>query len=295
METDLETYEGVVTIPQGEIDVGPDDLFILHVDGDLWLHPGVLSGATAEPFRIADFGDPRAPVTEGPGPNQVEHVASVFNDTVLYSDCCEPIAGNILAATGPNSERINLFNSYTPAFSPDRTTLAAANSYAITVVELSTGAMTGRMINHGQSYVNTWDVTWADGSTLVMLYFDDEGFAVQRFDADSLLATSSPVPLGVAFDPDPSSNVRFAGYGPNGEIALFVTDATSAVLRFFDPATLTEIPDQERVLTPGMESVRLASDGIGLLWADNNQLWHLPAGSAPRSLGTGYTAAWFAT
>lgn len=293
--TDPETFQGSVTVPAGEIDVGPDDLFVTHLDGDLWLHPGILSGSPAEPFRIADLGDPRDPVTEGPGPNQVEQVAGVFNGTAIYSDCCEPAAGNILAATRAGSERINLFHGYTPKFSPDRTRLAAANSYALTVVELSTGAMTGRALNEGSAYINVWDVSWIDNFSLVLLYFDDTGFALLPFDADSPLESASPTPLGVAFDPDAPSHVEFAGHGANGEIALTAADETSTLIRFFDPATLAEIPDLQRALPAGVQSVRLASDGIGLLWIDDQQLWYHPAGGEPRSLGIGYIAAWFAT
>ena len=293
--TDPETFEGSVTVPAGEIDVGSEDLFVVHVDGDLWLHPGMLSGPTAEPFRIADFGDPRDPVTEGPGPNEVEHVAGVFNSTVIYSDCCEPVAGNVLASTRADSERIGLFHSYAPKLSPDQARLAAINSYALTVVELSTGAMSGRVLNNQGPYINVWDVSWTDDSSLVLLYFDDDGYALLPFDADSLVETAPPRLLGIAFNPEAPSTVRFAGHGPNGEIALTVTDETSTLIRFFDPATLAEIPEQQRALPPVIEAVRLAPDGVGLLWIDDQQLWHHPASGEPRSLGAGYTAAWFPT
>jgi len=67
------------------------------------------------------------------------------------------------------------------------------------------------------------------------------------------------------------------------------------LIRFFDPASLAEIPDQQFVLPPAVESVRLDSDGIGLLRIDDQELWYRSAGGEPRNLGTGYAAAWFAT
>jgi len=89
--------------------------------------------------------------------------------------------------------------------------------------------------------------------------------------------------------------LRFAGHGSNGEIALKIAGESSTSIRFFHPATLAEIPEQQRVLPPVVESVRLAPDGAGLLWIDDQQLWYHPAGGESRSLGYGYSAAWFAT
>lgn len=294
--SDPETFAGSIAVPAGEIEVGPDDLFVLHVDGDLWLHPGILGASPAAAFRIADLGDPRDPVEEGPGPNAVDHVAGVVNGTVIYSDCCEPVAGNVLGATGAESERIHLLYGYSPKFSPDRTKLVSANDYALTVIELSTGEMTGRVLNNDSArYINVWDVSWAGDSSVVLLFFDDDGFALLPSVADAPFDSGPAVPLGVAFDPDTRVHVQFAGHGPNGEIAVTVADDASTSIRFFDHTTLAELPEQQRVLPAGVESVRLASDGLGLLWIDDEQLWYLPAGGEPRSLGTGFLAAWFAT
>jgi hypothetical protein len=243
---DSENFQDSVTVPAGEIDVGSDDLFVVHTDGDLWLRPRMPSGSPAQLFRIADLGEPRDPVEEGPGPNEVESVAGVFNGTVVYSDCCETIAGNVLSATRADSERIHLPFGYTPTLSPDRMRLATANSYTLTVTELSTGARSGRVLNNEDPYINVWDVSWTNDSSLVLLYFDDDGFALLPFGAHSLLGSASSAPLGVAFDPDTPVQMSFAGHGPDGEIALTVTDETSTLIRFFDPATLAAMPDQQR-------------------------------------------------
>lgn len=201
----------------------------------------------------------------------------------------------MLAATRADSEWINLLFGYTPVFSPNRTRLATANSLALNVVELSTGATTGRMHNHGPTYLNLPDLIWTDDSSLVLLYLDDSGYALSPIDADSLVESAAPTPLGVAFDPDAPSLVRFAGHGPNGEIGIKIADEASTLIRFFDPASLAEIPDQQLGLSPTVESVRLDSDGIGLLWIDDQELWYRSAGGESRSLGTGYASAWFAT
>ena len=170
-----------VDLPSGSFTVGADDLFIQHADGDLWLHPGILAETPGEAFRVIDFGDPRDEVTEGPGPNEVEQVAGVFDGAVYYSECCEPAAGIVLAATGPDAEPATLTFGYTPTFSPDGTRLATANSYALEVIDLAGSTSTSRTLNEGDAvsgYRNAWDVTWADDSSVVLLYVDDAGFAL---------------------------------------------------------------------------------------------------------------------
>ncbi|MDP9464129.1 MAG: hypothetical protein M3P52_05865, partial [Actinomycetota bacterium] len=271
------------------------DLFIVHADGDLWLHPGILAGSGMPPLRLADLGDPRVPVTEGPGPNTVEKVAGVVNGVVFYGDCCEPIAGNILGATGEDSGGILVAYGYSPVLSPTADRLASANGFGLTVIELSTGALTGRDINSGSSHINAWDLMWsADGRSLVMLYFDDLGFALMPYSAETPFVSGKPVTLDVGFNASVEQDVRFAGRGPNGEIAVSIGDDQATVIRYFDGSTLTEIPDMQRSLPPGVHSVRLATDGDGLIWVDKDQLWYVPAGGDVRNLGAEYAAAWFA-
>ena len=77
----------------------------------------------------------------------------------------------------------------------NRTQLANANNIALSVVEFSTGAMTGRFLDNGGHFINVRDVSWTDDSSVVLLYFDDNGYALLRFDADSLRESASPTLL----------------------------------------------------------------------------------------------------
>lgn len=288
-------YASQIEIPSGEISVGPNDLFIVHADGDLWLHPEILAGSGMPPFRLADLGDPRAPVTEGPGPNAVDKVAGVVNGVVFYGDCCEPIAGNILGATRADSEGIIVGYGYSPVISPSGDRLASANGFGLTVIELSTGVVAGREINSDSSYINVWDLMWsADGRSLIMLYFDDSGFALMPYNAETPFVSGKPVSLDVGFNASVKQDVGFAGRGPNGEIAVSIGDDEATLIRYFDGSTLAEIPEMQRSLPAGVHSVRLATDGEGLIWIDKNQLWYVPAGGDVRNLGAEYAAAWFA-
>lgn len=75
---------------------------------------------------------------------------------------------------------------------------------------------------------------------------------------------------------------------------MTVNDATGTRLRYFAPSTLGELPQMERSLPASATSVRLAPDGIGLLWVDGGTLYHLPAGgSVADRLDDGILAAWF--
>lgn len=288
--------EGTIEIPSGEISVGPNDLLVVHVDGDLWLHPGALGDVSGTALRLADLGDPRVEVVEGPGPNAVDDVAGEVNGAVFFSDCCEPISGNLLAATSENSDRITLGPGYSPVLNPDRTKLATANSYGLSVIDLSTGSYAARSLDNGVPFINAWDLMWTpDGASLVMLYSDDSGFGLMPFSAESPFVQGAPTSLGLDFDPSTSPSVHLAGRGPTGEIAVAVGDSKTTLIRYFDAATLLEIPQMQRDLPAGVQSVRLANDGVGLLWIDKTTLWYLPANGDVRDLGFGYSAAWFAT
>jgi hypothetical protein len=289
-----DTYRIVVDIPRGTIATDPQDLLAVHSDGDLWLHPGILGSDPGTPVRLADLDDPRSPVTEGPGPNVIEQVAGIVEGAVLYSDCCEPISGNLIAATGPDSERLVFGSGFTPALDPSGTLLAAQNAYSLSVISLTGGTGTGRPWNQENLAINGWDLIWtADGSALVLLFFDEDGFALQRYDPLTLQALGAPARLGIAFG-DLTQDLRFAGRGAGGELALVVPDGDgTSTLRSVDATTLAQLPAMSERLPDGATAIRLAPDGIGRLWVEGEELLYQPAGGTARRLATGVTAAWF--
>ena len=283
-------------MPSGSIAIGPDDVFVLHLDGDLWLHRGALGEVGQSASLLVDLVDPRVPAGEGPGPNTVDDVAGAVGGAVYFSDCCEPISGDLLAVTGENTEPMLLGVGYSPTLSSDHKRLATANGNLLVVTDLTTGAYEARSLGDGGASFNAWDLIWsADAATLVLLYFDDSGFGLMPFDAESPFIKGTPVPLGVSFDSSLAVSVQFAGRGPAGEIVVAVSDDTETLLRYFDPTTLSELPALQRTLPTTARSVRLAADGGGLLWIDGETLWYLPANGPARDLGGGFAAAWFAT
>ncbi len=286
---------GTFEVPTGDVQVHSGDMFLVHADGDLWLHPGLLDGRPGRPVRLADMGDPRIPVTEGEGPNTIENVAGEVGGAVYFSDCCEPIAGDARAATAPDTVK-HVGYGISLVLSPDRTRLASSNTFGLQVWDLSKGGSTYRELNTTAPQIHPWDLIWsADGQRLIMLYLDEHGAALLPYSATDDLIPGAAVPLDTRFAPVQSPGMQFAGHGPNGEIAVSFYGNDQTTIRFYDPVTLIEIPSVRRELPTGVTSVRLASDGVGLLWIDHETLWYLPRPGATLNLGRGYTGAWFAT
>ena len=53
--TTPEVSSGTFTVPTGMVVVEDGDVFIAHNDGDLWLHPGLLTASAATPVRLSGF------------------------------------------------------------------------------------------------------------------------------------------------------------------------------------------------------------------------------------------------
>ncbi len=292
-----------VPIRSGTFGAGPDDLFILTDDGDLELWSGALSKSLGPRTLVADYVDPFGPVNEGSGPNVIDHVAGQVGGSVVFGDCCEPISGNVLAATA-SAEASPVAGGFSPTLSPTGELLGIANDFLITQTAADPGgAGVFRQLNQQtQPYLNVADLAWSSNATatadddhLVLLGWSDDGWWLHDVDRSTLEPTPA-FDLGVPPVPEaPDTNVRFAGYGPDAEIVVAVTTASTTRLRYFEPSTLAERPLLERSLPNSATSIRLASGGMGLLWIDDSVLYHLPDGEFEADpLGTGYLAAWFA-
>lgn len=285
---------GTIAVPKGALSVDDNDMFVVHDGGDLWLHPGLRGGPPGAPVRLVDMGDPRVPVTEGEPPNTVEDVVGEVGGAVYFSDCCEPIAGDVRAATAPDVVQLVGYGT-SLALSPDRTRLATLNTFGLQVADLTARTSTFRAFDTPAAPIHPWDLIWsADGRRLIMIFFDEHGGSLMPFSASGSLQPGNAVPVDVTFDPAQPPGVQFTGHGPNGEIAIAFLGTDGTKISFFDPDTLTAIPSMARELPAGVSSIRLDADGVGLLWIDHNTLWYLPATGTVRQLGKGYTGAWFA-
>lgn len=95
----------------------------------------------AELRELANLGDPRVAVPEGPGPNFVTQV-SVTPDgsTAYYDTCCEPAVGTIFSVPTDGSRPPSpLVNGLGPAVSPNGRYLAYTAVNALVVRDLATG------------------------------------------------------------------------------------------------------------------------------------------------------------
>jgi hypothetical protein len=294
-----------IPIPSGSFDVDADDLFVLTRRGDLERWSAALTSAPGLRTLVADYADPFGVVTEGPGPNVIDHVVGVVDGSVVFGDCCEPISGNVLAATGPDEVSV-LAGGYSPTLSPDRGLLGTANDYVIAQTATSpSGDGIFRTLNDdpGSPYLHVVDLIWSSNATatadddhLVVLGWTDAGWALHHVDR-STLALSSAFELGIPAVPEaPDTVVRFAGNGPDDEIIVAESSPGGTRLRAFTASTLAELPLLERSLPASATSIRVADDGLALLWVDDMTLYHLPAGELDAvALGNDVLAAWFAT
>jgi hypothetical protein len=282
-------------LPAGDITAAPDDLFVVHADGDLYLHRGALSGGGAEE-RLVDLADPRAPVAEGPGPNVVDEVAGLIDGALVYGDCCEPVSGNVIAVPSAGAEAVFVGYGHGTTLDPSGTHLASANDYGLLVMDLDTRTASSIAFDQDASapYASVVDVAWtADGDRVVVLAYDDEGFFLTPFGVRAPFTRLPDVRLDFAPDVEAFRFAEFAGLGPGGEVVVVARPAGSTELRYFDPATLDEDVSRRRSLPVEASSVRLALDGRGLLWVVDGELWYEPAGGSAQRLAIDVDTAWF--
>jgi len=291
-----------VPIPTGKFSVGPSDLFVLSLDGDLELWPDALDSPAVQRTLVADYPDPFGGVTEGPGPNVIDQVAGVVDGSVVFGDCCEPISGTVLAATDTD-EFGGIAGGHSPTLSPTGDLLGTANTFLISQTSADrNGEGIARQLDDGPQagYLNVGDLTWSNRATstpdddhMVLLGWTEQGWWLHDVDR-STLALTPAFDLGVPPVRDaPDTDVRFAGHGPGGEIVVAVSNPSTTRLRYFAPTTLAEVPLLERSLPGSATSIRLADDGFGLLWVDGGSLYHLPAGELEADrLGRGVLAVW---
>lgn len=292
-----DSFEFSSPVPPGEFVASPDDVVVLRTDGDLMYLSGALDpGTDSEPILLVDNRDPREPVDEGTGPNYVSNVLGIINGSIVYSDCCEPVSGNVFATVAPLDSRLFAVGG-APTSNPSGTRWATANFMALTVIDTTTGDGTGVLLNQDADAEirSIIDLDWADDDTLVALVAagdDPTSFTteLELYDASTLRPTLT-VEIADLADLD---TARFAGRTPSGMIAVNVTGPDLSVVRMFDPVTLEEDPAAALEFPPTVAAVEVDSQGAGFLWIDGTTLFHLPAGAFDaRPLADGIRHAWF--
>src|SRR6056297_790674 len=293
-----------VEIPTGSLGFGPDDVIVAERTGDLVVYRGLLAGVSDRRELLADYPDPTGPVTEGPGPNAIDDVAGVVDGTLVFGDCCEPISGNVLVATGDPAAVRPISPGYGPTLSPDGAQLASASSMAIQRSSTSDGAGVARLLDHADragGFLNVDDIAWVDDERLALLGWDDQGYALFPVDAETL-TIGEAVRFDAGDEEDGLALVRFAGRAPDGELAVMVAGTDGTQVRYFRTTDLREDPTMGGVRSRDVRAVQRTPGGTGELWVQDGTLWFLPDAPPappeptlidPAELLDGVNAAWF--
>jgi hypothetical protein len=299
----------------GTIRLGPSDLIARTTDGDVWWYPAALAAQPGEPVLLIDRPDPRITPAEGEGPNIVDEVAGTFDGSLIYSDCCEPVSGNVFAIGEPGAEvdrslptglsdRFQLWGVGTnPHLEPGGTRVLMHNWDFVNVVDLVTGDQ--QFVSTSGSFVDPElntpgppftvdDATWTPSGAIVLLgRSDTDGVILTERDADDVTVEvrravldlgvdlQTPVPIQIVGTSDES--IFVAAYRLDGLrlIAVDLTDwtATDAVLPFETPAT--------------SDFIRLNADGTTAAWIIDGQAHFQRSGEAPIEWRNEIAEIWF--
>ena len=295
----------------GTIRLGPSDLITRTTDGDIWWYPD----QPGEPVLLIDRPDPRITPAEGEGPNIVDEVAGTFDGSLIYTDCCEPVSGNVFAIGEPGAEvdrslptglsdRFQLWGVGTnPHLEPGGTRVLMHNWDFVNVVDLVTGdqqfvSTTGSFgdpeLNTPGSPFTVDDATWTPSGAIVLLgRSDTNGVILTERDADDVTVEirragldlgvdpQTPVPIQIVGTNDES--IFIAAYRPDGLqlVAVDLTDwtVTDAVLPFEVPAT--------------SDFVRLNAGGMTAAWITDGKAHLQRSGEAPIEWRTEIAEIWF--
>lgn len=290
------TTDPAQPVPSGELTMGPDDVVATRPDGSLWRYPGLLGDAPGEPVELLQLGGPSVTAEEGPGPNVVDAVAGVLDGSLMFGECCEPVAGAVSALTAPGAERVGIGFGTFPVIHPTERRFATVNMNALTVTDLATSTTTASWFD-AEPVVARSQVVWAgaDGEWLVVLGWDFTGWRLESFRPDDLGRRVAMQPLDV---PGPTSSsgpyeVSLAGVDADGNVVVAITDPTGTRLRAFDPDTLSPAGD-DVALPAGASRVRVDTAGR-TVWVDEaGDLVLLAPGTEPRVVTSGVVDGWFA-
>jgi hypothetical protein len=267
-------------LPTGELTVGPDDVVVMRPDGTLWWYPGLLGDSPGGPVRLVEMGDPSVAVEEGPGPNVIDAVAGVVDGTLVFGECCEPVAGAVSALTAPGAQREGIgFGSY-PVLHPTLPRLATVSPFGLTVTDLATSTATSAAFDTDLTVTRT-QVAWAgaDGQALVVLGRDQFGWLLERFDPSDLSRRTHVSRLDLSRPPlsDGPYEVTLAGTDAGGDVVWSVHTPDFTRIFSTDGDVLT--PGSLGMEIPaGATSVRALGDR--LLWLDDGVLRaSLPTGT----------------
>jgi hypothetical protein len=290
-------------IPPGSIDLGPDDVVARAVDGDVWWYPGALGDAPADRILLIDRDDPRQLPEEGEGPNFVDHVAGTFEGSLVYSDCCEPVSGNVFAITEPGAEA-DLWSSpsgvsrtarlwgvgWEPRFEPGGTRVLASNWQVAQVTNLATGAA-DLLFLYDAGELGGLGAVWASDAIAVLGWSFDEGLVVSVRDADTLASEIARVVLA-----PPAAEVPAAGIvgATETSVVVFVRD-DAGLARFITIETGSWTVADEPLgfdVPSDASEMHLDPDGNAMAWVVDGVGWVQRRGAAAVQIDDALAEVW---
>jgi hypothetical protein len=306
----------IVLPTPGRIDLSPSDLIARETDGDVWWFPGALSTEPGEPVLMIDREDPRIVPEEGEPPNVVDEVAGTFDGALIYSDCCEPVSGNVYAIGEPGAEidrslptgrsdRFQLWGVGTnPKLEPGGTTVLTQSWVSVALTDMRTGdrqvVSTNRMFGEPELDAvdppfEVVDTGWTPTGTVALLGRSDTGSMVlsERPSDDvrvelrrTELAADDVATQGFSwFDivGTTATEVLVAEYSTDG-VEVFAVDMADWAVREavlpFDVAVASDF-------------VRVSADGSTAAWIVDGVAFLQRVGEAPVEWRADIAEIWF--
>ncbi|HWL41947.1 MAG TPA: sigma factor [Ilumatobacter sp.] len=297
-----------VIAPSGSIDAAPGDMVAVTADGDLWLYPGAFDPpqygrSPGAPVRLVDMGDPREPVTEGEGPNEVSSVGGFVNGALIYGDCCEPVSGNLYSISEPDGPRANWAIGWAAAANASGRRWAAVDPWGVSVYDYDSGRAAGLFVEFAPdgSYQQFFDVTWSPDETEVWVLgavYADDGMThvLVRYRVDETLAEVGRREL-LTVPHDTVSGFGFAGHLTDGTVVLAEHRPAGepTALHFLGPDGDDIDRESPWTLPEGAVSVSVSPDGTTLAYMRDGTVYLQRDGQDPVVWGTDLRAVWFVT
>ncbi len=304
-------------LPTGTFDLGPDDLIARQADGDVRLYPGALGDEPDPSIVVIDRADPRPVPDEGEGPNFIDSVAGTHDGTLIYSDCCEPVSGNIFAITEPGaeadiwdqsavrSERARLWGvGFGAMLEPGGTRVLASSWDFVNVVDVATGAQSFVVPSGGASDeasnmtgepFGALGASWTPSGMIVVVgWADDRTLVLTEHDPDDLRVEIRRLVL----DPVPTDRTPRVGFVDLGQdlvsVVLYGADDNQVI--GIDTGSFQVVDAAgEFAAPPEATMVRHSLERDAWLWIVDETAYIQVGQEAPVMWQSGIADAWFPT
>ncbi|WP_420452262.1 hypothetical protein [Ilumatobacter sp.] len=280
------TTTTAATGPAAPSPSGP--IVAIDAEGDAVL----LADPSADPVLLYDGPSPEelAAVTEGPGPNSVDHVSATPDGAIAYvGTCCEPVSGVWVTAEPPEAATFEGTpnQGYVPTVSPDGSLLAVGSiSGVVGITERETGELLA--VDDGSGLApdvvgafSPYDVMWVSPERFAVLGIAEREWVV----VPGTVTPGDGVTLRPAFAVAPFDGALeevhgFAGSRSPDEVLVHVDGEGAATAFRLDGTDLGEYqlegPSRSAWIVPEGPSLRVDDAGtltVGTETVPGEYLW----------------------